>query len=140
MFEVDTEDGWKLPLFHITGKTVDGVWQQFTSTNPPLHMQHGFTMSAGKWMSMQDVDGLPLMLELADQGYDVWMGSNRGSLGDSAYCASSVWGYWGLTTCFDTMLEQYRMGEFDDPAFINKVILETGQPKVTYIGYSLGTT
>ena len=31
------------------------------------------------------------------------------------------------------------MGKYDIPAFIDKIIEVTGAPKVTYIGYSLGT-
>ena len=32
------------------------------------------------------------------------------------------------------------MGEYDIPAMIDLIIQKTGKPKVTYLGYSMGTT
>ena len=33
-----------------------------------------------------------------------------------------------------------EMGRYDQPAFIEKILEVTGQPKLTYVGYSQGTT
>ena len=34
----------------------------------------------------------------------------------------------------------WRMGRFDAPAIVNKIIKLTGESKITYIGYGLGNT
>ena len=94
-------------------------------------------MSAATWMKGTGEYGLPLMLEMADKGYDVWIGNNRGS--EYAVCMSDVAGWWGSTSCGDQNYDSYKMALFDDPAIIDKVREVSGQPKVTYIGYSMGT-
>ena len=76
-------------------------------------------------------------LKLVDRGYDVWMASNRGT---APY--SDKYKYDGPTEedkqrRWDFSLAE--MGKYDQPAFFDKVIEVTGQPKVTYIGYSQGT-
>ena len=47
-FEVTTEDGYILTLFHITG-TVDGG--AFTPTLPPVLINHGHMEDASSWMN-----------------------------------------------------------------------------------------
>ena len=74
-YVVTTSDGWELTLFRIVGEEVD------SGKNPILFM-HGGGMDAEYWVRAQrDFDDSrdPIMVQLAKKGYDVWLGSNRGT-------------------------------------------------------------
>ena len=75
---------------------------------------------------------MPLIL--ADRGYDVWMGNNRGteySLRNSKGLDSSMQEFWAWSWA--------EMGIYDDTANINMIKEKTGKDKIFYIGYSQGT-
>ena len=72
--KVTTEDGFILTTFHVTGKASG----PFTPTLPPVLIQHGDYGDGAEWMAGYD-DNLPMFLQLAEAGYDVWIGSNRGT-------------------------------------------------------------
>ena len=74
--------------------------------------------------------------QLYDQGYDIWMGNNRGTK------------YSNVSEKFpddDDSFERWdfsyaELGIYDNPAFMDLIMQQTGAPKVTYIGYSMGTS
>ena len=72
--KVTTDDGFILTTFHVTGNA-NGP---FTPTLPPVIIQHGDSSDAADWMDNY-WDGLPMHLQLAEAGYDVWIGNNRGT-------------------------------------------------------------
>ena len=133
-FEVTTDDDYILTLFHITGTEEEG---KFTPTKEPVLIQHGLKMDAASWMNdysteaPKDYDaGKPMPLQLADQGYDVWMGNNRGteySMGHKSLKVEDK-AYWEWSWA--------QMGLYDTPANITKVKQETGVDKIYYLGYS----
>jgi len=70
---------------------------------------------------------------LAEQGYDVWIGNNRGNRfarGHITYNTSqeAFWDY-----------NFMDMGKYDTPAFIDFILAKTKQSKLTYVGHSQGT-
>jgi len=70
---------------------------------------------------------------LADNGYDVWLGNNRGN-GVSMiniYYSNTSKEFWDFS--WD------EMGLIDLPAQLNYVLEHTGAPQLTYIGHSEGT-
>ena len=72
--KVTTEDGFILTTFHVTGNSSG----PFTPSQPPVLIQHGDYGDGAEWMDGYD-DNLPMFLQLAEAGYDVWIGSNRGT-------------------------------------------------------------
>jgi len=72
---------------------------------------------------------------IANAGYDVWMGNNRGtthSLGHVTYNHKKDREYWDFTW--------EQMGTFDTPAVIEYIQKVTGAKKITMMGHSEGTT
>ena len=73
--KVHTEDGFILTTFHVTGRVDSGP---FTPTMPPVLIQHGDSSDGANWLAGYTY-GVPMHLQLADAGYDVYIGSNRGT-------------------------------------------------------------
>ena len=124
--EVITEDGYKLTLWHIIlNKSID--------RNKVVYIQPGFLCSS--WVFFQlGKNSLPFLLN--DEGYDVWIGNNRGTVFslDHIYKDSKTLNgdYW------DFSLDDHV--QYDLPATIDYVKQTTGAKKINYIGHSQGTT
>ena len=125
-YEVITDDYYKLSLWHFVPKfQVD--------PNKVVYFQPGFMCVA--WVYLQNgKDSLPFLL--MEEGYDVWIGHNRGtihSLGhltkDSQAKNSDYW---------DFSIDDYALSDL--PANLDTVKAKTGAKKLTYIGHSQGTT
>lgn len=71
---------------------------------------------------------------LASQGYDVWMGNNRGSKYSNTHLTldNKSREYWDFY--------QEDMARQDLPTIIDFVLKSTGQQNLTYVGHSEGTT
>ena len=93
---------------------------------------HGMGQDAETWIQGYFV-GTPLPLKLVDEGYQVYMGNNRGTKFSKnvQLTDSSSAEYWD----FDFR----EMGTEDVPAIIHS-IYQLENRSVTYIGYDLGNT
>ena len=106
-------------------------------------------MDAASWISYYDYEGaqtLPMPLLLVDGGHDVWMGSNRGTKYSNInpnfpLADDSTKGAEYLKQAKEKYAFSFdEMGNKDLPAMIDQILKVSTQPKITYIGYSQGTT
>ena len=148
MYRVETDDEWTLTLFRLTGYDLD-------PEKGPVFFMHGANMDAHAWVNgqsyatdwttgTQSLAGPSIMVQLAQAGYDVWMGNNRGSKYSNE---NSRWPNADNPAAAD-YLEQnkgkyntdwFDMGKYDLPAFIDQVLEVSDADKLKYIGYSTGT-
>jgi lysosomal acid lipase/cholesteryl ester hydrolase len=74
---------------------------------------------------------LPFLL--VDQGYDVWLGNNRGN----KYSKKSMHHAPTENEFWDFSMDQFAF--HDIPDSINYILTTTGQPSLSYVGFSQGT-
>lgn len=122
---VTTTDGYILTMFHL-------VMQQTTEQLPPVLLQHGLLDSSYTWVSNMKSQSLGYIL--ADSGFDVWFGNNRGNKygrNHTSLNPDENLTFWDFT--WD------QMALHDVPAMVNHVLNSTGSPSISWIGHSQGT-
>lgn len=154
-YEVLTEDGFIIELWHIYNPKERGPAPPsqrthhapvvFPSThsspkNPhnhsphkrkyPVLLMHGLLQSSGAYCTNDDSS---LAFFLAKSGYDVWLGNNRCGFNPKHQLLHPhdprMWN-WNIR----------QMGVMDLPAFVSRVLSETGFEKLGLICHSQGTT
>eukprot|EP00742_Colponemidia_sp_Colp-10_P001768 GILJ01001891.1.p1 GENE.GILJ01001891.1~~GILJ01001891.1.p1 ORF type:complete len:434 (-),score=52.61 GILJ01001891.1:134-1435(-) len=125
--ETLTEDGFVLGLHRIPGSRAGAV-----ASKGVVLFQHGLLASSEEFV-MNTLERSPALV-LADAGYDVWMGNNRGNPYSTKHTHKSRLSaaYWDFS--YD------EMGLYDVPATINYILDNTGAKTLTYIGHSEGTS
>ena len=121
-----------LTLFRIPGKFAEAKQGNTATQKPAVLMLHSQDWDMTQWVS-NDADKANAFI-LAEAGYDVWMGNNRGSTfsrGHTKYTRDDF-EFW--------QFYQYEMGTIDVPTFIDFIIEKTGLPSISYVGHSEGTT
>ena len=93
-------------------------------------MIHGaFGTGYGMLEGLYTGRGLPNLL--IERGYEVWLGNNRGTpysnynIKDDTWSEKERWDF-----------DWSDMGQYDIPAFVDKIIEVTGKPKITLMGLS----
>lgn len=117
--EVTTEDGYKLNIFRIPKKA------------PPVLLVHGIGDSSDCWLVLGPKHSLAY--QLADNGYDVWLFNARGN----RYNKENV------NKVPDKIFWDFSFEEIgyrDLPRTIDYILNVTSISKLTYIGFSQGTT
>lgn len=109
---------WELPVYRVRKE----VTKEY-----PVFIQHGAGMDSESWLGFTD-----WMTVLADAGYDVYLGNNSGNdlakyVGDGSPKESWEFNF-------------TDMGMSDVPAMIDLALDKSNADKVTYIGYSQGTS
>ncbi|CAH2096572.1 unnamed protein product [Euphydryas editha] len=120
-FQVTTEDGYILQLFHLPGEK-----------KPPVLLMHGAIDTADTWLVRGNGS---LAITLANAGYDVWLGNCRGN----RYSRRHVY----LDPDNDPLFWEFSFHEhavYDLPAIIDTILDETGSKKLNAIGHSQGNT
>jgi len=86
---------------------------------PPVMLQHGLINSADVYLSHRENS---IAIQLANQGYDVWLTNSRGSKYSRKhvkYDADTDPEFWNFSFV--------EMGQFDLPAFIEHILEKTGK-------------
>ncbi|KAK7836205.1 triacylglycerol lipase 2 [Quercus suber] len=123
--KVTTKDGYILGVQRIpVGRTSK------MANRPPVLLQHGILMDAATWLFNSPNKSLAFIL--ADNGFDVWMGNNRGTISSRGHTSLSAIdpAYWDWT--WEQLVSD------DLPAMYDYIHNQTGQ-KLYYVGHSLGT-
>ncbi|KAK9731502.1 alpha/beta-hydrolase lipase region [Popillia japonica] len=126
---IQTPDGYLLDMHRIPhGKNNAG------QTNKPVaFVMHGLLSSSADWVNMGSEKSIAY--QLADEGYDVWMGNARGNTWSRKHIIlnpnrdSDFWDF-----------SWHEIGSIDLPTMIDYVLRVTGRQQVFYIGHSQGTT
>lgn len=157
VFKVQTEDGFIISLWHVynpkeytpvpQSERKEGSPEVFVRDanglqksvrrqyhdgrrRYPVLMMHGLLQSAGAYCTNDDDS---LAFYLCKQGYDVWLGNNRCGFEPEhvllEYHDPRMWA-WNLR----------QMGVMDLPAFVSRVLEETGFEKLGLVCHSQGTT
>ncbi|NXP41742.1 LIPM Lipase, partial [Leiothrix lutea] len=128
-YEVMTEDGYFLSLNRIPhGKGDAGL----SGSRIPVLIVHGFCLEGGDW-----VDNFPdssLAFILADAGYDVWIGNNRGNSWSRRHHNLST----GSEEFWDFSFHEMAM--YDLPAMVDFILGKTEQEKLFYVGHAQGSS
>ncbi|KAI8072907.1 Alpha/Beta hydrolase protein [Gongronella butleri] len=143
--EVDATRSWAPPKQQIVTEGPEGLdVQDFLNEfapvindgqgggRPVVLLYHGFLMSSEIWMCNID-ESRNLALLLAQRGYDVWLGNARGNKYSQAHLKLSATdlAFWNFS------LNEYAI--YDLPDTVDYILSQTGQPHLTYIGFSQGT-
>ncbi|EFX01858.1 triglyceride lipase-cholesterol [Grosmannia clavigera kw1407] len=97
-----------------------------------IYMHHGLLMNSEVWVCATDARRcLPFML--VERGFDVWLGNNRGNKYSkkSVNCSADSSVFWNFS------IDEFAF--HDIPDSIAYVLDVTGQPSLSYIGFSQGT-
>ncbi|XP_075230312.1 lipase 3-like [Lycorma delicatula] len=126
LYHVTTEDGYILQLTRITPRVPT------KSKYAPVLLQHGVLAASDQWLLQGR--GRDLAFILAENGFDVWLGDQRGSVNSRANIKYGPHDerFWDFSF--------HESGMYDLPAFIDKILLITKASQITFIGHSMGTT
>ncbi|KAK0931056.1 cholesterol esterase [Friedmanniomyces endolithicus] len=103
-----------------------------TTQKKVVYLHHGLLMNSEVWVCLTEAQRcLPFVL--VEQGYDVWLGNNRGN----KYSKKSL-----HHSPTDTAFWNFSMDQFafhDIPDSIAYILSTTSQASLSYIGFSQGT-
>ncbi|CAK1579929.1 unnamed protein product [Parnassius mnemosyne] len=120
-YEVITEDGYILKLFHIPG-----------TKGRPVLLMHGIADSADTWIIRGN---LSLAVSLANSGYDLWIGNIRGNRYSRHHVSLNPDeddAFWNFSF--------HENGFYDLPAIIDTILNKTGADMLNAIAHSQGNT
>jgi len=127
--EVRTDDGYLLTMHRIPhGKHPDTA----TTARPVMLLLPGLLLDSTIYV--MNLPHQSLGYVLADAGYDVWIGNNRGNTFSKKhqFLNTNDSRFWDFS--------YQEMAELDLPAMVDYALQKSGQQQVFLVGYSLGTT
>jgi lysosomal acid lipase/cholesteryl ester hydrolase len=100
---------------------------------PVVYCHHGLMTSSELWV-VGDSTERCLPFQLVDQGYDVWLGNNRGNKYSQGHTTLSMADieYWNFS------IDEFAL--HDIPCMINYVLTTTNQESLRYVGFSQGSS
>ncbi|NXX25266.1 LIPM Lipase, partial [Nicator chloris] len=128
-YNVLTEDDYFLSLNRIPhGRGDTGL----SGSRTPVLIVHGFCLDGGDWVDNFADSSLAFIL--ADAGYDVWIGNNRGNSWSRQHHNLSI----GSEEFWDFSFHEMAM--YDLPAMVGFILMQTGQEKLFYVGHAQGSS
>ncbi|GMF44260.1 unnamed protein product [Phytophthora fragariaefolia] len=130
---VTTADGYILTMHRLPKSYDESQSGEAAAKNKlAILVQHGLLDSSFSWVC--NFRNQSLAFVLADAGYDVWLGNNRGNTYSDHHVkyTSDDKEFWDFSW--------EDMGRFDIPAMLNHVLEVSGQDTVSLVGHSEGTT
>lgn len=115
-------------MYRIPGK----LGEKPTAGKPPILLGHCLDIDMMEYVV--NYDNVAPAFHLAENGYDVWLGNNRGNRFSDTHISltKDQKEYWNF--------DWEDMGTGDVPAMFDYILEETGVEKLSYIGHSQGTT
>ncbi|KAK3641572.1 cholesterol esterase [Elasticomyces elasticus] len=133
---VQTGDGYLLGVHRLGWKK--GEEDQRVNAGPGsiqkkvVYLHHGLLMNSEVWVCLTEEQRcLPFVL--VEQGYDVWLGNNRGN----KYSKKSLHSTPTSPEFWNFSMDQFAF--HDIPDSIDYILSTTGQSSLSYIGFSQGT-
>ncbi|WYZ39241.1 hypothetical protein EsH8_III_001155 [Colletotrichum jinshuiense] len=133
---LQTKDGYLLGLHRLAWKK--GEEGQRVNSGPgslkkkAIYLHHGLLMNSEVWVCLTDEQRcLPFVL--AEKGYDVWLGNNRGN----KYSKKSVHHSPKSAEFWNFSIDEFAF--HDIPDSIAYILETTGEESLSYIGFSQGT-
>ncbi|DAA75318.1 TPA_exp: putative Ab-hydrolase associated lipase [Trichophyton benhamiae CBS 112371] len=136
---VQTKDGYLLGLHRLPWRK--GETHVYENSNdvdneasrkPVVYLHHGLLMSSEVWVCLTE-EKRCLPFRLVELGYDVWLGNNRGNKYSKKATTMSP----SYSAFWDFSIDQFAF--HDIPDSIDYILSVTGQPSLSYIGFSQGT-
>ena len=133
---VQTKDGYLLGLHRLSCR--QGEEDERINCGPGsvqkrvVYLHHGLMMNSEVWVCVTEKERcLPFLL--VEQGYDVWLGNNRGNKYSKKclHYAPTENPFWNFS------MDQFAF--HDIPDSIDYILTTTHQPSLSYIGFSQGT-
>ncbi|KAF8609096.1 triacylglycerol lipase, partial [Ceratobasidium sp. AG-I] len=130
---VQTKDGYLLGLHRLPNARGERtVYPGARVRKPVVYLHHGLMMNSEIWVCLTDAERcLPFIL--ADAGYDVWFGNNRGN----KYSKKSIYSTPNQTKFWNYSIDDFCL--FDIPDSIEYILGLTKNKSLSYIGFSQGT-
>ncbi|KIJ65837.1 hypothetical protein HYDPIDRAFT_76439, partial [Hydnomerulius pinastri MD-312] len=130
---VMTKDGYLLTLHRLPERKGQKKSCPGMSTGKPVvYLHHGLLMNSEVWVCLTNEERcIPFVL--AEQGFDVWLGNNRGN----KYSKKSVYYDPNSTKFWDYSLDDFAW--HDIPDSIEYILGRTNASSLSYIGFSQGT-
>ncbi|KAF8881622.1 triacylglycerol lipase [Infundibulicybe gibba] len=126
-----TADGYLLGLHRLPCKTGESI-SDHAPRKPVVYLHHGLLTNSELFVCLTDAQRcLPFVL--VENGYDVWLGNNRGnkySQRHTEYDANS-------SKFWDFSIDHFA--RYDIPDSIDFILKYTQSEKLSYIGFSQGT-
>lgn len=132
---VQTGDGFLLGLHRLAwkkgeeGTRINGL---HGTPKKVVYMHHGLLMNSEVWVCITEKERC-LPFALVEQGYDVWLGNNRGN----KYSKKSTKHRPNSNAFWDFSMDEFAF--HDIPDSIDYILKTTHQPSLSYIGFSQGT-
>ncbi|CAH1105059.1 unnamed protein product [Psylliodes chrysocephalus] len=126
---VTTKDGYILEIHRVQYSPSNDK----TDNRPPVLVMHGLLGSSADFFHIGPGKSLPL--RLADVGYDVWVGNNRGNTWSTKHQTLNPS---KNETFWDFGLDE--LGSFDSPAIIDYILNQTKTKQLSLVGHSTGAS